>query len=166
MLLLACVADQRGREATGLRSEHRAIPKKGDGNLKKALDERGAELADAGPLIAMFDHDKVRALLRPPRRKRASATCCGPSASTPSGTPNVVLLEQNMEDLVDACCAAMGQPKPAAKPKPKPQERDSILQDAAAARGDARSEILAAMPSFKRLVEAVLAARDALATET
>ena len=60
-----------------------------------------------------------------------------------------------MEDLVDACCVALKRPRLVAKPKP--MERDRILQAAAAdGQENARVAILAAMPSFARLVDAVM----------
>ncbi len=162
MLLLACVADREGIDRYALRSSIEGIPKKGDGKLKKALNEDGADLADAGPLIAMFDSDRVRLCygLAPGACKRDLLLTIRGQAT---GAPGIVLLERNMEDLVDACCAALRQPKPRAKPTPP--ERDSILQKAAAAQVETRAAILAAVPSFRRLVDAVLAARAELAVE-
>jgi hypothetical protein len=159
MLLLACVADRVGGSSWELRASIDARPKKGDGNLKKVLDENGADLANAGPLFALFDHDKVRACYGLAQEACKRDLLQAIRAHT-KGAPTVVLLEQNMEDLVNACCTAMGLPRPNAKPKPL--QRDQIVQRAAAAQATVRAEILATMPSFKRLVEAVLVAHTAL----
>jgi hypothetical protein len=151
MLALACVADQVGENRYALRTRVRAIASGGDGNVKAKLRDDGAELAASGPLVAMFDNDKIWKPYGMSRAacKRDVLQAIGAEAK---GSPIVVLLEQNMEDLVDACCAAMNQPKPAAKPR----ERDSILQKAAAdGHRTARDTMLAAMPSFKRLVDAI-----------
>jgi hypothetical protein len=153
MLVLACVTDQVGGDRHALRTRVWSIALGGDGNVKRKLRDDGAELAAVGPLIALFDHDKIRKPYGLPRAacKRDVLQAIGAEAK---GAPIVVLLEQNMEDLVDACCAAMNQAKPAAKPRPI--ERDSILQKAAAdGQRAARDTILAAMPSFRRLVDAV-----------
>ncbi len=152
MLLLACVADRVGGDRWALRHSIDAIPKKGDGNLEKALDEEGATLGGDGPVVAMFDNDKVRLCYG-----LAGGACKRDVLQTiraqAKGTPTIVLLEENMEDLVGACCVALNRPTP--RTKPKPLERDGILH-AAAADATARAKILAAVPSFERLVLAVL----------
>jgi hypothetical protein len=87
----------------------------------------------------------------PQSRKREVAEMIRAEAQ---GAPTIVLLVQNMEGLLDVCCAAMKRPKPTAKPKPF--ERDGILQAAAAdGQNAARDQILRAMPSFKCLVDTV-----------
>jgi hypothetical protein len=60
-----------------------------------------------------------------------------------------------MEDLVDKCCEAMQQAKPTTKPKPR--ERDGVLQKAAHQPRETRDAIVGLLPSFKRLVNVVRA---------
>ncbi|MFO0761688.1 MAG: hypothetical protein U0359_34920 [Byssovorax sp.] len=152
MLLLACVADHLKRDRYELRRWIRAVPKGGDGNLKVALRDDGADLAARGPLIAMFDEDKIRAVygLSSAACKRAVLDRIVQEAT---GSPVIVLLLRNMEDLVDACCETLKKPKPSKKPKPA--ERDAVLQEIAAAPPACRDELQRTMPSFKRLVDIV-----------
>lgn len=74
---------------------------------------------------------------------------------THNSTATVVLLEQNIEDLLAACCAATGRQPPSQKPNPN--ERDMICQHIAAdtTPQTLRDQMRALMPSFDRLVRQV-----------
>jgi hypothetical protein len=152
ILLLACVADARGEELWSLRGRVDGIPKKGDTKLRTALRDDGDLLATRGPLVAMFDDDRVRRCYDLPKgackREVLDAAC-----REATGSPSVVLLHRNMEDVVKAACAALHRTAPAAKPGP--EERDRILHRAASAERNVRDAILVAVPSFARLVETV-----------
>jgi hypothetical protein len=152
MLMLSCVADRLGRDPWGLRQHVRAIPKKGDSKLRDALREEGALLARCGPLLVMFDADRVRACYGLPSQacKRSVLDKINEQAT---GKPILVLLERNMEDVVTACCQALLQPSP--QHQPTPSERDAILHKTVAAGKDARDRVLQSVPSFERLVRAV-----------
>jgi hypothetical protein len=176
MLLLACVADLARTNRFALLNQIIPIASGGDGNVKRKLRDAGANLAAKGPVVAMFDNDKVRPCygLLPGACKRELLEAIRNDAQgslvhivllgrreleairndAQGSLVHIVLLEERMEDLVDDCCTALKRPKPAAKPKPG--ERDRILQEAAADGQDAaRAAILAANSSFKRLVVAV-----------
>lgn len=153
MLLLACVADRLGGSRYALRSRVAPVPLSGDGNVKLKLREDGADLTAAGRLIAMFDHDRVRACygLGP---RACKSEVLGRIRQEAGGSAAVVLLIENMESLLAACCNALKRPRPATKPRPA--ERDAILQAAAAdGQAAARAEILHSIPSFGRLVNTV-----------
>jgi hypothetical protein len=65
----------------------------------------------------------------------------------------IILLRENIETLVDVCCDVLKQERP--RTKPKPSERDSILNKAARATPDVLNQIQSRVPSFHRLVTKV-----------
>ena len=152
VLMLACVADRMGGDTWMLGKRVLAIAKKGDSKLRAALREEGAMLADGGPVVAMFDADRVRACYGLPSNACKQSVLDAIEAEA-SGVPVIVLLERNMEDVVAACCAASNKPFP--QSKPTPQQRDAILHGAASAGAAVRVQVLASVPSFERLVRAV-----------
>jgi hypothetical protein len=152
ILLLACVADARGGDAWALRAWVKAIPKNGDSKLRTALHDEGELIALAGPLVAMFDEDRVRRCYGLPK-DTCKRDVLGAIDGEATGSPRVVLLQRNMEDVVNAACTAMGHPVPARKPRP--EERDRILLRAAMQGRGARDEVLQKVPSFARLVRIV-----------
>jgi hypothetical protein len=157
MLLLACVADVIAVDRWSLQSTIKAVAKGGDSQLKATLREEGADLAGAGPLVAMFDDDQVRRCygLRKDACKRAVLDAITNEAT---GSPTLILLQQNMEDLIAACCDVLGRPISVKKPS----ERDAILQAAAAADRPVRDAILRhdRKTAFDRLVRAVVRLRE------
>jgi hypothetical protein len=150
-LVLACVADALGdgRDHWTLRSEVKAVPKKGAPKVRVALRDEPWWMA--GPLLAVFDGDRVRELYG------LEASACRSELlsmilAESRDDPTIVLLERNMEDVTSACRRALGRPVPMAKPTPA--ERDAICHAAAAAAEPlVRSVILSAVPSLARLVE-------------
>lgn len=152
MLTLACVADRIGGEAWELRSRVRGIAKKGNAKLRAALRDDGASLVNLGPLMGVFDDDRVRTCYGLPQTacKRVVLDTIHAEATCGLG---IVLLQRNMEDVVAACCVALGHAVPAAKPTPI--ERDAILYRAVTASPAVRGQVLEAVPSFARLVQMI-----------
>ena len=151
-LLLACVADQCQENRWALHLKVIAIPKKGDSKLRAALRDDAGLIAQGGRVFALFDLDRVRNCyeLAPNACKR---TVLDAIAAEATGAPAIVLLEQHMETVVEACCAASNRPLPTAKPSPA--ERDSILHGIAAGDRGMRDAVLTSVPSFDRLVRIV-----------
>lgn len=152
VLVLACAADALGGDRWSLRQRVDGIPKKGDAKLRREIAENAGRLVRQGPLLVLFDSDRIR------RCYDLDSAACRRSVldkiAREAGVPlRAVLLEQNMEDVIAACCQALHRPVPAKKPTPA--ERDAVLHAAAAADRRVRDEILEAVPSFARLVRLV-----------
>jgi hypothetical protein len=152
MLLLACVADRVKGDRFSLLRRVVPIASGGYGNVRRKLREDGDALASRGPLVAMLDNDKIRVLYglaqsAPPAEVERVIL------AEAQDSPTIVLLIENMEDLVAACCAALKRPIPAKKPAP--EERDKHLQAAANDSDLIRAQVLDTVPSFKALVDVV-----------
>ena len=168
-LVVACVADETGDDRWTLDRRIEGIPKKGDSKLLQAAREDAADLThDGRVLVAIFDDDRVRELLRLDRQacrtlvKDTIATGC-----TARSLLEVVLLERNIEDVVAAAARALGRPaddpqvaRALGKRAGHPEARDSILHAAASADMAVRRAILAAVPSFARVVRGLVARFD------
>lgn len=163
-LLLNCLADElawpvHSPEWQVLRNKVASIPRKGAGNVFKTLKSEASALANSGPLLAVFDRDRVRDLwspeLRPP--DCMSGIKARIAAEVP-GTFESVFLVQNMESVVGACCVATGGVPPPGKPGP--DERDRLISRAAYADECTRAAVRSQVPSFDRVV---LRVRRALA---
>jgi hypothetical protein len=149
MLLLACVADALGRDRWELREHVVAAPKKGDSKLRAALAQDGELLAKSGPIVAVFDHDHVRDCFKLTADACKRTVLVAIKGCTSAG-PEVVLLVENMETVITACCQVLGRPVP--EKKPTPLERDGIVQAVANSEDRAvREALLSRVPSFKRL---------------
>lgn len=130
------------------------IPKKGDGNLKKTLKQDGARLSNSGPLIAVFDMDKVR------RCYNLDTNACKTmilnkiylDSELSRQQLTVVLLDRNLESLLDCICQLLGQSSPTKKDL---NRRDIICSDMQMAGDDKLNSLQSLMPSFGRLVEKV-----------
>lgn len=151
-LLLACIEDRTGEDRYALRDRVEPVPKKSNGNVKRALENDAERLHAAGPVVAVLDDDRVKELYSlPPAALRCEVLAA--IAKTASVSTTVVLLEANMETLVAATAAFCGDTPPSKKPTPR--ERDRILHKGAAAEKGVRDRILARVPTFRRLVEKV-----------
>jgi len=134
----------------------KAIPKKGDGKLKAALSSDDAKrLVKLGPLIAVFDLDKVR------KCYNLNQNCCKKeiieeiykNSGLTTQNLTVVLLDSNVESLLACCCNILGLQVPIQKPDLN--HRDQIC--AKMSKASDKLEILEKqMPSFARLVEKTL----------
>jgi hypothetical protein len=148
VLLLSCVEDVVKHSRFELQRHVSPLPKKGDGNVKKHI----ASLpSSAGEHLVLFDHDRVR------RCYKLSVSACKSqvleaihSASKP--LVGVVLLVENMETLVDDCCAVLRRPPPSKDRN----ARDAVLHAAAVGEPAVREAILQKNPSFARLVKQVI----------
>jgi hypothetical protein len=152
LLLRACVADdlQVPRDAVHWRLD--SVPKKGNGNVVRALREDGGRLARSGPVCAVLDRDKV--LLLWSREQRPANCKTGIRAAIARdalGEPKVVLLEDNVETLIRAACVAVASPSPASKSSPL--ERDRILSRLAWGSEEDRRKLRASVSSFDYLVK-------------
>lgn len=148
-LLAACVADHRGEPGPwSIRRLLHHEPKKGNGNVLLACREYDGS---DGPVIAVLDEDRVRDLLG-----LAGSACIREiRAEFDARCPHVelCLLRENIESLVSA---ARGEEPPLLR-KPAPDERDRVLNGVAfAAVPETRSRLIAAVPSFGRLVGRVV----------
>jgi hypothetical protein len=159
-LALACVADRIGCDRWGLTQRVRPVPKGGASKLRAALRDEGTLLAKTGPLVAMFDSDRIRDCysLQP---NDCVPTVLATIRDEATGDPVIVLLDQNMEDVIRLCCVVLNMDEPA--DKPRPQERDRILHKmAASCNVEDRKKLLAAVPTFERLVGAIEKALESL----
>jgi hypothetical protein len=154
VLALACVADLTGGDARAFENRVRAVPKKGAQKLRAALRDEGTMLANVGPVVAMFDSDRIRDCyqLQP---DDCVVNVLASIRADSTGNPIIVLLDRNMEDVARACCAVLKIEEP--EDKPRPQARDKILHAMAASRNvEDRNKLLASVPTFGRLVRALV----------
>jgi len=151
-LLLACPEDETRLGRWALSRMVVAIPKKGDNKLKTALERDAARAGDGGPVVFVFDHDHVRGLFG-----LAANACKSDVLKAAHGlcrvNVTVVLLEDNVGDLLNACLRATG--KPQLVLKPDPNERDTVFQSIAADSRSARDRVRADVASFDRLVQCI-----------
>lgn len=162
-LVKACVfdainGDRRWIEEDALK-DHR--PLKGDGNLLRTCREEIDLIAyDGRSVIAVFDDDHIRQLLKLPQSATASRVeqeikkgCRAPDLLS------VVLIERNMESVVDAagvCDPALDRMRIARALAKDLLERDAIFLELSRERArSTRDCMLATMPSLKRLVALV-----------
>lgn len=151
-LLLACVADATGRERWEIGKAVNSVPKKGNGNVVKALERDLEKLAR--PVCAVLDRDKAKRLLDAPADCFA-ALCAALYGKAPAaGDYKIVFLVENVETLLAVVCEALERPAP--DNKPSPDDRDRLLQRAASNPTVCRA-VRQKMPSFDRLVSWVVA---------
>lgn len=159
-LVASCVADRTGETVWAVKSGLPAIPKKGNGNLLKACREDEQLAASGRKIVAVFDGDEVRPLLRLPAdacrtlvRERVEEGC--PFA----GQLVVVLLEDNLESVIEALRRCEGAAPESARAEAErshgsPESRDRLLNALAYGpeRRAVRDCVLREMPSHERLV--------------
>lgn len=146
ILALACLADRWGEDRYSLNKLTRAAPQNGNAKLRKTI--RG--LGPTRDIVAVFDADKVRELYGQPTSSSDEAVVAAIQNEAGPGV-RVCLLNKNAEDVVLACCKAMGRPSPRAKPSPR--ERDQIFHAAASGDVGPRQILLREVPSFAKFVE-------------
>ena len=128
------------------------VPMKGNGNVIRALQQDVSKLSRSGPVCAVLDRDKAPELWRVGERPPAclSGIRTAVAAKAP-GDYELVLLIENMETIIEACCQATRMDRP--RSKPSPDLRDRILGKLAWGDADARTSVRNAVPSFHRLVK-------------
>lgn len=161
-LLVSCVADDwlALRKADNFYSGRAlvkpcvvSVPMKGNGNVINALRQDVSKLRRSGPVCAVLDRDEAQKLLtsaglRPPQCLSGIRTAVPDKAP---GDYELVLLIENMETLIEACCQATRMDMP--RSKPSPDLRDRILGKLAWGDAPARTAVRNAVPSFHRLVK-------------
>lgn len=154
LVLASLAADQPTVPPNNLRHKVVGIPKKGDNKLKRVLEQELARLCNRGPVVAVFDNDKIRRLMNLDKQacKREVLTALERCFQA-GGNAAIVLLEQNAEDLLRASCQVLNRKYP--DEKPTPPERDRILNQAAGKSSGDLDRIRKAMPSFDRLIRKI-----------
>ncbi|HWN71056.1 MAG TPA: hypothetical protein VNM90_25610 [Haliangium sp.] len=146
---MSCVADERQCSRDEVKEHIVSAPKKGNGTVIKALKQDLDKLH--GPVYAVLDRDKILELWPPGERPPACLSGIRKAmADKAPGSYDLILLSENVETLVTACCHAAGDGVP--RSKPSPDERDRILGKLAWGDANARGNVRNAVPSFERLV--------------
>jgi hypothetical protein len=144
-----------------LRHEIEAQPKRGKANVLK--ESARPQLYNRNhAVLAVYDQDRARDLV--PELVQADRSGCkrllAAALKEKAGQPAklaVIFIHQNMETVVAAVQRCAGQ-TPAASPKPRPEDRDRILNQATFGERRLRDCVLADVPSLAYLVEKLLAA--------
>jgi len=154
-LVLRCLGDRYpGLSHDELRAMFQANPRKGAQNVRKECDDprKKERLYRASPLlVAVYDRDKIRDVVASDTNCKASFRDSLRSTSPWGSGLIVVLLEDNTETVLAAILQAQGRGAKLAG-KPRPDERDKILQSAAWGPPSTRAEVLRAVPSLQYLV--------------
>lgn len=149
-LLLACVADELGRNVQTLARILRPLPKKGNTKILEALKESFAELRDRGSVCAVIDRDRIRDCWKASPCSDCIGGICARIRADALGDYYLVLLVRNMETLTRASSALLGDAAPTVKPTPS--ERDAVLRRLAFGDARLRAALRTQVPSFERLV--------------
>ncbi len=160
-LLLACIADELesgdwwARKRVAQRSVE-AHPKKGNANGVKALKGVARDLF-AGPVVAVLDVDRAHELWSEKLPRNCKTAIGARIRKDAPGGYEIVFLIENVESLLHAASAALGEP--ALTKKPTPDDRDVRLGKVAGdpTKADARNRVRSDLPSFDRLVKKVTA---------
>jgi hypothetical protein len=165
-LMLSCVADELNCARDTLKDLIKSHPKKGNANVRAAIQRDIVRLADTGPVFAVVDRDKIRQLWKAPNRPADCMSSVGQQFRQDApGDYDLVFLVDNVESLIKAACAAFGDSYPDSKPGP--DLRDRLLGRAAWAPSQSpRSAIRTQCPSFNRLVGRLSAHVGARQTST
>jgi hypothetical protein len=150
-LLVSCVADELRCTRDGVKHCVIPAPRKGNGNVIRALKQDLDKLSRSGPVCAVLDRDQAVNLW--PAGSRPATCLSGIRAAVAGLAPGdyeLILLDTNVETVVTACCGALGSVAPVSKPSP--DERDRILTRAAWSAASTRASVRSAVPSFDRLV--------------
>ena len=167
-LLIQAVCDSLGKNAWELKDKITPIPLNGSGNVRKECKrESGRFLGGDGLVFAVYDSDRIGQLVglgQAACKQQLKAALRGECAWREK--LEVVFLERNIETLLEAVCECdpsipEGLRKEATTGKPRPLERDAILNRAASANPAAREvrdSVRRRVPSFDYLVRKVAAA--------
>lgn len=158
-LLCACVADQVGIEARELQSVMISCkPCHGATKQVTALITGAPQLLKTNAVFAVFDADEIHAQLHVAAEEDAVKAIY--ARGVPSGV-RILLLDRNTESVLQAflgCEHQAGGTGPVVLPKKKPAKRDAILNRAADGARTLRDCVLDKVPSFKAIVDEIVAA--------
>lgn len=158
-LLVSCVADEIGCPRAVPGRIIRSVPKKGNGNvLRTLLRDLDGRLARHGPVLAVFDQDRVRELW--PEGARPTNCYTAIHAAFEEKAPGsylLLLIERNTETLIEAACRVLRIPVPSSKPSP--DQRDlPLIRIAREADRSRRDDLRGMVPSYDRIVRRVFEA--------
>ena len=164
-LVKQCVCDRLNLqpwEITGIDP----LPKKGNGNVRKDCKQNLKRLAaDGRTVFAVYDSDKICEFVKlPPTACKTLVLKRLKEGCEPSDKLVVILLERNLESVLQAICEidrsiVSAEEQAYALERKNLVARDAILRAAAAPtppRRDLREQILARVPSLRRLVDKIL----------
>ena len=107
-----------------------------------------------GPVYAVLDRDKILKLWAVGERPPACLSGIQKAMSVKApGNYELILLIDNMETIIEACCKATQRAMP--RSKPSPDERDRILGGLTWGDAKARDIVRTVVLSFDRLVRRV-----------
>jgi hypothetical protein len=153
-LLLACVADDLGVHPGSLHRDVRSIPRNGNANVRKALQNDLRHLRKIGPVIAIVDWDKIADLWRHavPRPAACKQGITARFREEAAGDYHLIFLDRNVETLVALACEGLGHHGP---PPKSHDARDAVLAKASWAPPSVRQHVRGRCPSFERIVTCV-----------
>lgn len=129
-LLVTCVSETLDEDRWRVDRLIMSVPKKGNSKVLAALRDDLRPLGDPTRVCAVLDKDRAHLMWpqgeRPPQCNEGLTDAVRASAA---GDYKLVFLVQNIESLLDAAVARLGE-KPLAR-KPDPDTRDRLLQRAA-----------------------------------
>lgn len=134
-------------------------PLRGDSNVLKKLHEDVDNIAaDGRPVVAVFDNDRIRRLLKLPAKATDAQVLQEIRKGTSSDRFHVILLNRNLESVIKAaheCDPSISQERLDLAIKKKDRlERDAILAGLTGAQFRAvRDCIREKLPSFQELVD-------------
>jgi hypothetical protein len=163
---LGCVADHTGESVWSLKSNVRAVPVRGVGNLLRHLrkiDQLDALIPGGGPVLAVIDQDRVRDHYKAGTGKATTEVeqqitqeCSAPVRLT------VVLLERNLESVVEAMrdCGEREHDLLQDALRKNLNERDKLFKRVGldATRRGIRDCVRARLPGVERIVQRIAAA--------
>lgn len=154
-VLISGVALETGAPRKELAKLLQPVPKKGNGNVKRALASDYTKLGRLGPVIAVLDRDKAHQLWTDvPRCISGIKERCRTDAP---GEYDLILVEDNTESILDAIRrVSPTTPLSDDGAKPTPEERDQICNRFAWDPDQRRfEELYEVCPSFRYLVKRV-----------
>jgi hypothetical protein len=159
-LLIACLADDLDLHRWELSQRVQSQPRKGNSNVRKALQKDIAKLS-RGKVLAVLDRDKVRELWKTPGPMPADCMkgITERFRGDAPGDYELLFLVQNVESLLDGARTALCEPP--LDGKPTPDRRDRLLHRCAGASVATRRQVRERCPSFDRLVTRVAEALKA-----
>jgi hypothetical protein len=149
-LVCMTIADILGVNHRDVEEQFYGMPKKGNGNLKRAL-ESVPKMRDRS-VIVIIDDDELARLLGLHKSTARAELLTQLSRRYPDPRLQVLLLEGNTESLVGSAAKCLGREPPECKNK---LDRDRMLNEATWAAATVRTCIRDSMPSFAAITDAL-----------